>query len=410
MNKQIVARELERVAGELEIIAAKAEVPSFIWESLKKIFGMKRDASTVAKLMVKTDADGNPVGSYWKCKAMAIGYRSLEKKLEELGHPEIKLTFSGVTFDDNAKKLGIPEEEYTKTVEPPQNIVDDIIKANAGEEVEYKKRAPGSAASKVNLEEVEGHAAFKEFKEKFLDVLGDKISFKVTKSGNEMDVIQDDVDVTVKNFDVTIKFQLITKGDKTGFYLIDWTGPAIETELHYRSMRSMDELSQIASDINNAKFKGSIYTTDGKNVLTLTEDELKQYFMEDSSLSLEKKIEILKARLAKGKKDKTVATIVFDSMPKDENDVVQNTDEAATFLSDFINVINWSYISRYINLPEAMMIAFADKLDWKWISTKGNLSDSFIKQFADKLNIQDVLNNQNLSGKMVTFLKRKNLI
>lgn len=404
MNRQLIAAKLFEAADGLSIMGDRAEVPQFIWDSLKKIFGRDSNGSTVAKLMVKEDADGNPVGSAWKVKAIAIGQHSIEKKLKELGHGEIKIRFSDSahTFDGNAQLFGIEEAEYTKYVEPPEEIINDIIAAREGKEIEYTKRAPAGGRSKVDVEEIKTHAAVQQFNDKFvapIEQAGVKINVNYLKSNNEIDVFEDSVKITLPGYDVTIQIELITRGQNTSFVINDWTGPSIETAIKMRSMRPINELETIAEDIKNAKFKGSIYTKDGKNVITLSEDELESYFNENSAITQEEKVKILKARLDKGKKDKKLATMVLDSFES------KDSDEFANFIADFENVLNWNYISRYMDLPESYLEGFADHIDWKWISTRGDLSNQFILKFADKLNLEDVMNNQKLSKATIAKLK-----
>ena len=404
MNRQLIAAKLFEAADELSIMGDRAEVPQFIWDSLKKIFGRDSNGSTVAKLMVKEDADGNPVGSAWKVKAIAIGQHSVEKKLEELGHGEIKVRFSDPahTFDGNAQLLGIEEAEYTKYVEPPEEIINDIITARGGGEVEYTKRAPAGGRSKVDVEEVKTHAAVQQFNDKFvapIEQAGVKMNISYLKSNNDMGVFEDSVKVTLPGYDVTIQLELVTRGQNTNFVINDWTGPSIETTVRMRSMRPMDELDTIANDIKNAKFKGSVYTKDGRNVITLSEDELESYFNENTAITQEEKINILKTRLKKGKKDKKLATMMLDSFES------KDSDEFANFIADFENVLNWNYISRYMDLPESYLEGFDDHIDWKWISTRGNLSNQFVLKYADKLNIEDVMSNQKLSKATIAKLK-----
>ena len=122
---------------------------------------------------------------------------------------------------------------------------------------------------------------------------------------------------------------------------------------------------------------------------------------------MEDKIKILKARLSKGKKDHKVATIVLELL-SESGDL--NSDEANDFIANFENVLDWSYISKYIKLPDAIMKGYSDKLDWKWISTSGDLTDDFVLEFADKLSIQDVIDNQSLSKKTLKELNKRGLI
>ena len=414
INRLFIAKKLIEAANELSILGERAEVPRFIWESLKKVFGKNVDGSTFAKHMIKKDANGNLVGNKDKCKGIAIGQHSIEKKLEELGHGEIKARFSDAnyTFDNNARLLGIDESEYTKYIEPPEDIIEDIIKSRIegkGDEVKYTKRAPAGGRSKVNLDEIGNHAAIKQFNEKFIDPIKDagiKINVSYVKSNNDMGVIEDIVKVVIPKYDIKIMFEVITKGSDSRFIIDDWSGPYIESQLRLRSIRPMNELENILDDIKKGKIKGSIYTSDGRNVLNLSEDEIKEYF-ESEDISMEDKIKILKARLSKGKKDHKVATIVLELL-SESGDL--NSDEANDFIANFENVLDWSYISKYIKLPDAIMKGYSDKLDWKWISTSGDLTDDFVLEFADKLNIQDVIDNQSLSKKTLKELNRRGLI
>ena len=65
----------------------------------------------------------------------------------------------------------------------------------------------------------------------------------------------------------------------------------------------------------------------------------------------------------------------------------------------------WSYISRYQELPEDFIREFKDKVDWCWISIYQKLSENFIREFKDKVDWFRISIYQKLSENFIREFK-----
>ena len=67
----------------------------------------------------------------------------------------------------------------------------------------------------------------------------------------------------------------------------------------------------------------------------------------------------------------------------------------------------WSYISRYQELPEDFIREFKDYVDWYFISTKQKPSESFIREFKDYVDWYCISKYQKLSEGFIREFKDK---
>jgi len=79
-------------------------------------------------------------------------------------------------------------------------------------------------------------------------------------------------------------------------------------------------------------------------------------------------------------------------------------------VKNFLDFINWFYISKFQFLSENFIREFKDKVDWYWISEYQKLSESFIREFKDKVNWGNIVEKQRISKdfiyEMLDYIKK----
>ena len=68
---------------------------------------------------------------------------------------------------------------------------------------------------------------------------------------------------------------------------------------------------------------------------------------------------------------------------------------------EFMEKLNWEWISANQELSEEVIEKFADKVDWSWISCNQTLSEDFIGRFADKVDWGEISTYQELSEEFI---------
>jgi hypothetical protein len=78
-----------------------------------------------------------------------------------------------------------------------------------------------------------------------------------------------------------------------------------------------------------------------------------------------------------------------------------------SFIREFTDEVNWVYISQYQNLSEGFIREFANKIRWACVSKFQNLSEGFIREFADKVGWNYISQHQNLSESFIKEFAHK---
>ena len=71
------------------------------------------------------------------------------------------------------------------------------------------------------------------------------------------------------------------------------------------------------------------------------------------------------------------------------------------FINRFTDRLNWTNVSCYQTISEEIMEKFHDKLDWKMASLKQVMSEEFIEKHADDVDWENICHGQHLSREFI---------
>ncbi len=121
----------------------------------------------------------------------------------------------------------------------------------------------------------------------------------------------------------------------------------------------------------------------------------------------------------------------FEDIDWNNENLYYNNPLSLGFLSEFANELNWSYVAKYVHIPQEKVMRFknfmdwnvyikhtlvfadtlleivmkVDKIDWNIISRYAYLSKHFIKLYYNKLNVELMKENERLEKSDIIFLQ-----